>query len=143
MVKKASFNGPNRAKIKQSQGITIDEDKIDQNIETKVTFRIRAMERLDFQDNLNSSVCLVSSNGSAVKKLLDIHKDLLLNSQIEHTKCVMDEISSKPILIHFHEFPVFVLRVQICEHLSDMEEDVMYLHKVQRFNSKVCGMLTS
>jgi hypothetical protein len=83
-----------------------------------------------------SNVWFMTSRGINAQQLIQIHNRLLCkrsqNTKVDH--------SSLPILIHFHDFPVFILKVTIIEeNIFSLEDNAVYLHKIQRFNNKICG----
>lgn len=132
-LKKASLNGPNRARVKQVGGGGDDTNS------SFVTLRVRALESLgttSLQPHLQQDLgdaCLMSSKGAASKALRKMHDDSI---------DVTDVDKNCPLLVHFHDVPVCLLRVMCSDGLRHdvvgEEEDVIYLNKVQRFNHKVC-----
>mmetsp|Transcript_40451 Transcript_40451/g.47333 ORF Transcript_40451/g.47333 Transcript_40451/m.47333 type:complete len:640 (-) Transcript_40451:140-2059(-) len=146
-----------------------DAANIPDNIDSGTIFRIRCLEKTELKD-VYGNVCVivprkesntrVRDRRSAVSLLRHDHDELikypLLSQGIQKPIPVIKDID-EPVLIHFHDFPVFVLRAVIAnktessciygnkntQQIEDkyhLEEgiDHLYLSEVQRYNNKVC-----
>ena len=147
MVKKASLNGPNRARIKQSQGIegsaALSKPSDDTSSSDDFVFlKVQAMETVAdiLEDTFNSiatrsNFAILSSRGKEAQKLIQIHNNM---GSRQNTKTMGCSTIDSPIYVHFHNFPIFVVTVMVVDEFN-LEDDTIYLHKIQRFNNKVCG----
>jgi hypothetical protein len=84
------------------------------------------------------------NNGKATEELLKQHCRLTGVGRGKSSSA----IATDPLLIHFHDIPVYILRVVFLEdtlfddssqktHESDI--DWIYLSDVQLYNHKICG----
>ena len=158
---KASLHGPNRASnLKSNKNWEVGSNRIPHCQDA--LFRVKSLnalrEEFPNKDNLISSLGHVAiirrrGNSDATNELLKQHY-LLTGMSSNRTS-----LAQEPILIHFHDLPVYILRVvftdeqlnilkNICvqddescaqEGAKEHELDWIYLSEALMYNHKICG----
>eukprot|EP00978_Attheya_sp_CCMP212_P013413 scaffold33712_cov57-Attheya_sp.AAC.4 len=126
---KASINGPNRRKNRVGSSLSTPETTKNQqdqeNVEAPLRFRVKPSTD-DNKPLEEGHACYFTASSVAGKELIRQHQ-----LQLSQSKVTQQEGRNDPILIHFHDIPVFVLRaIPIDEQQTDTnpvrkgEEDV-------------------
>ena len=181
MTIKASLNGPNRRSNKLAEvsyspidrgGKSKEKGDYDYEEEKVIRFRIRSLELLlggdgdgdgDGDADLVASLggrhrpigneCLFDPRGPSGRALMRRHAELTAAAPLDAL--------ADPILVHFHDIPIFVLRCAPLEKKGASapggggalatgvggsgaveDFDVMYLSEIHCHNHKVCGKVS-
>ena len=151
---KASINGPNRRKNRVGdRNLASDFESnvkpIETNNSSTVSFKVKSLEKLlqsnpDILDSFNGDIgnsCLFAVDKSCVGtddsglQLVKQHKQQIGQKDEANLDTSVD--GKDPILIHFHEIPVFVLRAIPIEK-SNLEKNTIYLSQCHCFVNKIC-----
>jgi len=156
---KASINGPNRRKnrvgdktVASTYSILSKDDHpptTSSSSSSPIQFKVRSLEK--YQSTLGSSsnntcsqfdqsplsngsdACLFTVDPNNVTdsgyRLMQEHFDMTKSSEVN---------PSDPVLIHFHDIPIFILSANPLLHSSSSNENTIYLSQAHCHNHKIC-----
>jgi cytochrome b involved in lipid metabolism len=149
---KASINGPNRKKNRigdKTAASNYDDHHIPitSSSSSLIQFKVRSLDKYQSTPLGRKNMALTLSNGDACYFTVDPHDITdsgyrLLQEHFAMTKCSQVN-PSDPVLIHFHDIPIFILRANpIYLSTSDNHENengnTIYLSQAHCHNHKIC-----